>query len=123
MSSNNLFAGSINQSSISPQAVQSVQDYLAQFAAKDDFESLIESIFGTKIGADAIRQQWLSGDFSLIPTIEVLSNGELGTANGAYAASLDSPSGTLRERIFRFFGTASERCCCGFGVVVRRNRA
>jgi Ca2+-binding RTX toxin-like protein len=31
----------------------------------------------------------LSGDFSLIPAIEVLSNGELGSANGAYAASLD----------------------------------
>jgi Ca2+-binding RTX toxin-like protein len=31
----------------------------------------------------------LSGDFSLIPEIRILSNGELGTANGAYAASLD----------------------------------
>jgi hypothetical protein len=31
----------------------------------------------------------LSGDFSLIPEVRVVSNGELGTANGAYAASLD----------------------------------
>ncbi len=74
---------------LNPQAIQSVRQYLAQFAAKDDFENSIESIFGTKIGSDAIRQQWLSGDFSLIPEIRVLSNGELGTANGAYAASLD----------------------------------
>jgi trimeric autotransporter adhesin len=85
MSSNN----SINQSIISLQAIEAVQQYLSQFATTDDFESSIEISFGTKIGAAAIRQQWLSGDFSLIPKIEVLSNGELGTANGAYAASLD----------------------------------
>jgi trimeric autotransporter adhesin len=80
---------SINQSIISPQAIRSVQDYLAQFAATDDFESKIETAFGTNVGSAAIRQQWLSGDFSLIPDIRVLVNGELGTANGAYAASLD----------------------------------
>jgi hypothetical protein len=66
-----------------------VREYLSQFAASDDFESTIESIFGTTPSSDAIRQQWLSGDFSLIPEIRVLSNGELGTANSAYAANLD----------------------------------
>jgi Ca2+-binding RTX toxin-like protein len=77
------------QSIINPQVIQSVQSYLAQFAATDDFESKIETAFGTNVGSAAIRQQWLSGDFSLIPDIRVLTNGELGTANGAYAASLD----------------------------------
>jgi hypothetical protein len=71
------------------QTLQVVQQYLARFAATNDFEGKIESIYGTSIGAMAIRQQWLSGDFSLIPEIRVLANGELGTANGAYAASLD----------------------------------
>ena len=85
MSSKNSFGESI----VSLQAIQSVQQYLAKFAATDDFEGTIESIFGTEIGAAAIRQQWLSGDFSLIPEIRMLSNGELGTANGAYAADLD----------------------------------
>ncbi|WP_373543571.1 Calx-beta domain-containing protein [Chamaesiphon sp.] len=74
---------------LKPQALQLLQQYLARFAATDDFETKIESIFGTKIGSTAIRQQWLSGDFSLIPEIRILANGELGTANGAYAADLD----------------------------------
>ena len=74
---------------LNPQAIQAVRQYLAQFAATDDFEDSIESIFGTKIGSIAIRQQWLSGDFSLIPEIRILANGELGTANGAYAADLE----------------------------------
>ena len=74
---------------LNPQALQLLQQYLAQFAATDNFESSIESIFGTKIGTVAIRQQWLNGDFSLIPEIRILANGELGTANGAYAADLD----------------------------------
>lgn len=73
----------IDQLIISPQAIQSVQQQLSQFAATDDFESKIETAFGTKVGAAAIRQQWLSGNFSLIPAIKILSNGELGTANGA----------------------------------------
>jgi RHS repeat-associated protein len=84
------------------QALQVVQEYLAQFAATDDFEKTIESIYGTKIDRVklvTIRQQWLNGDFSIVSEIEIVVNGELGTANGAYAASLDSPSGTLRERI------------------------
>jgi hypothetical protein len=63
--------------------------FVPKFAATDSFESSIESIFVTNIGVAAIRQQCLSGDFSLIPEMRVLSNGELGTANGAYAASLD----------------------------------
>jgi hypothetical protein len=70
MSPNNSVAESINQSYISSQAIQAVQQYLSQFAATGDFESKIETAFGTKIGAAAIRQQWLSGDFSLIPAIE-----------------------------------------------------
>ena len=77
---------------LNPQAIQAVRQYLAQFAATDDFEDSIESIFGTKLGSAVIRQQWSNGDFSLIPEIRVVSNGALGTANGAYAADLDEIS-------------------------------
>jgi Ca2+-binding RTX toxin-like protein len=52
----------------------------------------LTTAFGTKIDRTKIfqlRQQWLKGDFSLIPPLEVLSNGELGTANGGYAGSED----------------------------------
>jgi hypothetical protein len=68
-----------------------VKQYLANFAAKDDFENVIASVFGSAASGavGAVRQQWLGGDFSLIPEVRIVSNGELGTANGAYAASLD----------------------------------
>jgi RHS repeat-associated protein len=88
--------------SLTSQDFPAVRQYLAQFAATDDFDRKIASIFGTEIDRvqlAKIREQWLDGDFSIIPEIEILDRGELGTANGAYAGSLDSPSGTLRERI------------------------
>lgn len=50
---------------LNPQAITAVRLYLAQFAAEKDFEDSIESIFGTKIGSTAIRQQWSSINFSL----------------------------------------------------------
>jgi hypothetical protein len=36
---------------LNPQADRAVRQYLAQFAAQDDFEQKIESIFGTKVGS------------------------------------------------------------------------
>ena len=74
---------------LNPQALQLLQQYLVRFAATDDFDEKIESIFGTRSGSLGIRQQWSIGDFSLIPEMRILANGELGTANGAYAADLD----------------------------------
>jgi Ca2+-binding RTX toxin-like protein len=65
---------------------------LAQLASQSNFESIITTAFGTNIEAAKIsqlRQDWLAGDFSVIPQIEILSNGELGGANGGYAASED----------------------------------
>jgi ELWxxDGT repeat protein len=76
---------------LNPHVIQIVSQYLAQFAATTDFESTIESIFGTEIDRVqlvTIRQQWLDGDFSVIPSIDVVANGEL-MANGGYAAALD----------------------------------
>jgi hypothetical protein len=77
---------------LNSQAIQVVRRYLGQFAATAEFESTIASIFGTEIDRVQlvkIRQDWLNGDFSIIPNIEILNSGELGTANGAYVASLD----------------------------------
>ena len=73
---------------LNPQAIQSVRQYLAQFAAKDDFESTIESIFGTEIDRVrlvTIRQQWLNGDLSIIPPIEIRPRDEINGADGAFA--------------------------------------
>jgi Ca2+-binding RTX toxin-like protein len=65
---------------------------LAQLATQANFESIITTAFGTNIEPAKIlqlRQQWLQGDFSVIPPIEILDGGELGAANGGYAASED----------------------------------
>jgi Ca2+-binding RTX toxin-like protein len=75
---------------LNPQALQTVYKQLATFAAQDNFEDSIEQIFGTKIDRvklSILRNRWLNDDFSVIPEIEILSGGELGTANGGYAAS------------------------------------
>jgi hypothetical protein len=74
---------------LNPQTLHRFQQYLAQFAARDDFDLAIEQVFGTQLGAADLRQQWLNGDFSLIPPIEVLAPEDIGTANGVYAASVD----------------------------------
>jgi uncharacterized repeat protein (TIGR01451 family) len=73
---------------LSPQAIQSVLKYLAQFAAKDNFEETIESIFGSEIDRVQLvkfRQQWLDGDWSVIPPIEIVPSAEINGANGSFA--------------------------------------
>jgi Ca2+-binding RTX toxin-like protein len=74
------------------QSLSIVQQQLAQFAAQDNFQTVMTTAFGAKLNAQklsALRQQLLSGNFSIIPQIAVLTHGELGTANGAYAAATD----------------------------------
>jgi hypothetical protein len=74
------------------QSLQAVQNQLALFAAQGNFDAVMTTAFGNRLNRaklQLLRQQWLSGDFSVIPNIQVLSQGELRGANGAYAASLD----------------------------------
>jgi Ca2+-binding RTX toxin-like protein len=69
-----------------------LQRRLAQLATQANFETILTTAFGHNISHTKIsklRQQWLNGDFSLIPPIEILTHGELGNANGGYAASED----------------------------------
>jgi Ca2+-binding RTX toxin-like protein len=77
---------------IGTQSLQTVQNQLAHFATQSNFDTIMATAFGTHLDRaklNVLRQQWLSGNFSIIPNIQVLSQGELGGANGAYAASLD----------------------------------
>jgi Ca2+-binding RTX toxin-like protein len=77
---------------LNPNYLELVKAQLTQFAAQSDFETVLTTAFGTKIDRTKIfqlRQQWLKGDFSLIPPIEVLTKVELGNANGGYAGSED----------------------------------
>jgi microcystin-dependent protein len=92
---------------LSPTSLSVVQNQLAQFATQDDFATVITTAFGDQFDLGVLqdlRQQLLAGDFRVIPQIEVLTNGELGGASGAYAAELD--------RIFLssdFLATASDQ--------------
>jgi Ca2+-binding RTX toxin-like protein len=78
---------------INKQHLQTVQSQLSQFAAQSNFNTVISTAFGNNVNQtqlQQLRQQWLSGNFSIIPNIQVLSQNEIGTANGAYASSLDT---------------------------------
>lgn len=77
---------------LNPQYLESVKVQLAQLAAQANFESIITTAFGANIERTKIlkiRNQWLNNDFSFIPPIEILTDGELGLASGGYAASED----------------------------------
>ncbi|MDB9425512.1 Calx-beta domain-containing protein, partial [Microcystis aeruginosa CS-564/01] len=68
----------------------SVYDSLSGFAQSDGFWANLETAFGTSydvVKATQLRQQWQSRNFSQLPSIEVLSDEVLGTANGAYSSS------------------------------------
>ncbi|MBO1055424.1 MAG: hypothetical protein HEQ27_02390 [Dolichospermum sp. JUN01] len=63
---------------------------LSTFAGLDNFWQVFDTAFGTQYnrsGAEILRLQWLSGDFSQVPQIEILDSSILGNANGAYASS------------------------------------
>ncbi|MDD1429939.1 hypothetical protein MEO42_02175 [Dolichospermum sp. ST_sed6] len=63
---------------------------LSTFAGSDNFWNLFDTTFGTQYNrstAEILRLQWLSGDFSQLPQIEILDNSTLANANGAYAGS------------------------------------
>ncbi|MFN5988727.1 MAG: sodium:calcium exchanger, partial [Dolichospermum sp.] len=63
---------------------------LSTFADLDNFWNLFDTAFGTQYnrsGAEILRLQWLSGDFSQLPQIEILDSSILGNANGAYGSS------------------------------------
>ena len=67
-----------------------VYDVLFDFPQSDGFWANWQTAFGTSydvVKATELRQQWRSRNFSQLPSIEVLSDEVLGTANGAYSSS------------------------------------
>ncbi|OBQ04603.1 hypothetical protein [Anabaena sp. AL09] len=63
---------------------------LSAFSGLDNFWQVFDTAFGTQYNrsvAEILRLQWLSGDFSQLPQIEILDSSILGGANGAYASS------------------------------------
>jgi hypothetical protein len=71
-------------------ALSLVYNQLSTFVGLDDFWSRFDTAFGTNYDramALTFKSQWLAGDFSQFPTIEVVSDQVLGTANGAYGSN------------------------------------
>jgi Ca2+-binding RTX toxin-like protein len=65
---------------------------LQQFAGQANFLAQLRTAFGDSFDIEiglGIASQFQAGDFRFLPKILVLSRGELGTANGAYAGDLD----------------------------------
>jgi Ca2+-binding RTX toxin-like protein len=77
-------------SNVSVSSLASVYDQLTDFANLSNFWSLFNTAFGSSYDlakAATFQYQWQNHNFSQFPQIEVVSNGVLGTANGAYAIS------------------------------------
>jgi len=71
-------------------SITSVYDQLTDVANLSNFWSLFNTAFGSSYDsakAATFKDQWQNQDFSLFPPIEVVSNGVLGSANGAYGIS------------------------------------
>jgi hypothetical protein len=65
---------------------------LANFARQDNWLTNLQIAFGSNFDTDValkIASQFQAGDFTLLPKIQILTEGELGRANGAYARELD----------------------------------
>jgi hypothetical protein len=66
---------------------------LRHFAKQDDFLAQLHIAFGDDFDrqiAEEIANQLQAGNWSILPKLQVLTEGELGTANGAYAEDLDT---------------------------------
>jgi Ca2+-binding RTX toxin-like protein len=82
----------MSSNAILSQAQSQAQNTLQQFARQPNFVEQLQVAFGNNFDvkiATGIANQLQAGDFSLIPELRILSNGELGTANGAFAADIN----------------------------------
>jgi hypothetical protein len=79
-----------SMSGFSVSGLGSVYDSLTSFANLSNFWSLFETVFGSEYDlsvAQWLRSQWQGGNFSQLPTIQVINDDILGNARGAYASS------------------------------------
>ncbi len=69
--------------------VVKAQDYLSNFAVGQDFYTKLTIAFGNPLDtekAESLRQQWVSGDFTSLPEIEIRSGEEIQGANSAFSS-------------------------------------
>jgi hypothetical protein len=80
-------------SSVLSAGLTTVYQQLTAFAGLESFWTSFDTVFGTEYNlavAQSFRAQWQSGNFSQLPTIEVIDDQILGTARGAYAISTNT---------------------------------
>ena len=71
-------------------ALSLVYEQLNVVAQSPDYWTILDTVFGANYDqslATTLQQQWQAGDFSTLPTIQILSSDVLGNASGGYAAS------------------------------------
>lgn len=72
------------------QVMPTVYQDLQRFAGDPDLKEKLKLAFGSDYDvqtAETILANWLSGDFSAIPPIELVERGDIAGANGAFAAT------------------------------------
>ncbi|MBE9141881.1 Calx-beta domain-containing protein [Planktothrix mougeotii] len=75
------------------EAMDIVKEQLTQFAKVPNFVEKMNLAFGESWdnqAANVLTEDWLNGDFSLIPPVKFVSSAEIGGANGAFAAATDT---------------------------------
>ena len=75
------------------EAMDIVKEQLTQFAKVPNFVEKMNLAFGESSdtqAANVLTQDWLNGDFSLIPPVKFVSSAEIDGANGAFASATDT---------------------------------
>lgn len=75
------------------EAMDIVKEQLTQFAKVPNFVEKMNLAFGESWdnqAANSLTQDWLNGDFSLIPPVKFVSSAEIVGANGAFATATDT---------------------------------
>nr|MCU0537751.1 hypothetical protein [Hydrococcus sp. Prado102] len=85
--SNNLFKQVLAQS------LQDAYALLEQFAKVEDFAIQMRQVFGNNydvLAASSLIQDWTQGDFTKLPSIEILEASQINGANGAFAEATNT---------------------------------
>jgi hypothetical protein len=75
------------------EAMNIAKGKLLELAQAPDFIEKMNVPFGENWNrevANTLKQNWLQGDFSFIPPVEIVSKGEIAGANGAFAQATDT---------------------------------
>lgn len=83
----------LSESALVEQALESAKDILTGLGEDPDFTNKMNTAFGNSWNAEVasnLVKDWLTGDFSELPKIEIRAGSEINEANGAFAAANDT---------------------------------